>query len=87
MLDGRLDDAFDYASKSIALRPVDVAYYVLVPACGHLGRMEEAKAAIAKLLSLAPGMTISKFEQRMPFRDRRHLDIVIDGLRKAGLPE
>ena len=66
---------------------MDVAYYVLVPACGHLGRTEDAKTAIAKLQSLAPGVAISNFAPRMPFRDQRHLDILFDGLRKAGLPE
>jgi adenylate cyclase len=80
-------EAFEYASKSIALYPVDVAYYVLVPACGHLGRTEDATAAIARLVALAPGISISNFPPRMPFRDQRHLDIILDGLRKAGLPE
>ncbi len=87
LLSGRPAEAVECASKSIALYPVDVAYYVLVPACGHLGRTEDAKTAITKLLSLAPGVAISNFAPRMPFRDQRHLDIVLDGLRKAGLPE
>lgn len=87
LLSGRPSEAFDCASKSIALYPVDVAYYVLIPACGHLGRTEDARKAIATLQSLAPGIAISNFASRMPFRDERHLDILFDGLRKAGLPE
>ena len=82
------EEAFECASKSVALNPdVDVAYYVLIPACGHLGRTEDAKTAIAKLQSLAPGVTITSFHKRMPFQDEKHLDILRDGLRKAGLPE
>ncbi len=66
---GRPAEAFEYASKSAALHPdIDVTYYILVPACGHLGRTEDAKTAIAKLLSLAPGVAISNFAPRMPFR-------------------
>lgn len=84
---GRPAEAFECASKSIALYPVDVAYYILVPACAYLGRTEDAKRAIAKLQSLSPGITIAGFEKRMPFRDEKHLDVLLEGLRKAGLPE
>ncbi len=81
-------EAFECASKSVALYPdIDVAYYILIPACGYLGRTEDANRAIAKLQSLAPDVTISSFRKRMPFRDERHFEILIDGLRKAGLPE
>ena len=85
---GRPAEALECASKSAALSPdIDVIYYVLVPAYGHLGRTEDATTAVAKLQSLAPGIAISNFAPRMPFRDQSHLDILLDGLRKAGLPE
>ena len=87
LLLGRSAEAFECTSKSISMYPVDVSYYIFVSACGHLGRTEDAKTAITKLLSLAPGAAISNFATRMPFRDQRHLDILLDGLRKAGLPE
>ena len=81
-------EALECALQSAAPNPdVDVTYYILIPACGHLGRIQDAKTAIAKLLALAPGVAISNFARRMPLRDRQHLDIVLDGLRKAGLPE
>ena len=87
LLLGRSAEAFEFVSKSVALYPVDVSYYILASVCGHLVRVEDAKTAITTLLSLAPGVAISNFAPRMPFRDQRHLDIVLDGLRKAGLPE
>ena len=85
---GRPAEALECASKWAALNPdVDVTYYILIPACGHLGRTQDAKTAITKLQVLAPSVAISNFARRMPFRDQQHLDVVLDGLRKAGLPE
>jgi len=82
------EKAFDCAMKAVALDPeVDVAYYVLTAACGYLGRAEDAAKAIAKLQSLSPGIRVSDFDKRMPFRDRKHMDVLLNGLRKAGLPE
>ena len=85
---GHPEEAYECASRSIAMNPdVDVAYYILVPACGYLGRTGDAAKAIAKLQSLAPGITISSFRKRMPFRNEAHMNTLLDGLRKAGLPE
>ena len=84
----RPDEAVDLASRSASLVPdIDVTYYILVPAYAHLGRFDEMERAVSKLRSLAQDITISSFERKMPFRERRHLDILLTGLRKAGLPE
>jgi adenylate cyclase len=85
---GRPKEAFECASRSIAMKPdVDVAYYVLVPACGYLKRTEDAARAIAKLQSLAPGITVASIRERIPMRNEAHMTALLDGLRKAGLPE
>jgi len=82
------EQAYECASKAVALDPdVDVVYYVLIPACGYLGRTDEARKAIAKLQSLTPGITTSSFRNRMPLRNEAHMIVLLDGLRKAGLPE
>jgi tetratricopeptide (TPR) repeat protein len=82
------EKAYEYASKAVALDPeVDVVYYVLIPACGYLGRTDEAKRAVAKLQSLAPGTTTASFREKMPLRNEAHMNVLFDGLRKAGLPE
>jgi adenylate cyclase len=85
---GRPNEALEYASSSIAMKPdVDVPYYILIPACAYLGRTEDAKTAIGKLQSLSPDITTSSFRKRMPFHNEMHMDVLLDGLRKAGLPE
>ena len=56
---------------------------------GQLGRMEEARAAVARVRELRPGFTI---EDAIEFHkswnmEQSYIDHAIDGLRKAGLPE
>jgi tetratricopeptide (TPR) repeat protein len=85
---GRTAQALDLAKRSAALYPDwDTTYWVLIAAYGQLDRPAEARAALAKLLSLSPGLTVSGARQRLPIRNRASLDMILDGLRSAGLPE
>ena len=60
------------------------AYHCLASAFAHLGRDVEAREAAARLLEVDPAFTISA---RMGRRRQSHVKLVIEGLRKAGLPE
>jgi adenylate cyclase len=62
-------------------------YKPLIAALGHLGRREEAKPYLNKLLRLEPGFTVETFGEVYPIKkagDRRRY---MDGLRLAGVPE
>jgi adenylate cyclase len=84
---GRPAEALELARRSAALyADWDSTYWVLVPAYVQLDRMPEARAALAKLQSLAPGFTISVARQRLPIRDPASLEMVLAGFQKAGLP-
>jgi len=50
----------------------------------HLGRNEEAREAAARLLQLDPNFTISAWIAR---GGQSKAKLLIEGLRKAGLPE
>jgi hypothetical protein len=77
----------ELARRSAALyADWDSTYWVLVPAYVQLDRMPEARAALAKLQSLAPGFTVSVARQRLPIRDPASLEMVLAGFQKAGLP-
>jgi TolB-like protein/Flp pilus assembly protein TadD len=61
-------------------------YKPLIAALGHLGRADEAKPYIAKLLSLEPHFTVEHFGKTYPFKrasDRRRY---MRGLLLAGVP-
>jgi TolB-like protein len=53
----------------------------------QLGRMDEARAKAAEALKRQPGFTIRRFAQIEPYKSQADLDHMIEGMRKAGLPE
>jgi TolB-like protein len=59
-----------------------------VAALGHLGRKDDLRLALGELLQRKPGFT-SRFARERLFyvRNPAHLDIYVEGLRRAGLPE
>jgi TolB-like protein/class 3 adenylate cyclase len=88
LFSGRPDQALELAKRSAALYPDwDTTYWVLVSTYVQLGRLADARAALAKLVSLSPGLTASGARQHLPIRNPASLDMVLDGLRKAGLPD
>jgi len=88
LLSGRDAEAAEVAARSAATyADWDTTYWVLAPAYVHLDQIDRARAAVAKLLLLTPGATVSRYRTLLPFRDERRLAIVLDGLHKAGLPE
>jgi len=87
-LQGRHEEAVALAGASAALYGEwDATYPVLVFANAMLGRMDEAKAALAKMQRLIPGITLSRYGELARFRDPARLALILDGLRLAGLPE
>ena len=59
----------------------------LVSAYAHLGRIEEAKARAAELLRLKPDYSAKWVSVQEPYKNPADLEHLLDGLRKAGLPE
>jgi TolB-like protein len=62
-------------------------YKPLIAALGHLGRADEAKRYIAKLLSLEPHFTVEHFAKTYPFKKPEDRRRYARGLRLAGVPE
>jgi len=53
----------------------------------QLGRIDEAKAEIAVALTRDPSLSVSFYRTRSRYANANDLEHVLDGLRKAGLPE
>ena len=64
-----------------------LGYACLASALGHLGRIEDAKKAMKELKDAQPQATISFVKERYPTTTPDFMDHLLDGLRKAGLPE
>ncbi len=75
---GRFDEAIVAGKKALRQNPC------LASAFAHLGRDAEARDAAARLLEVDPGFTISAWIAR---GGQTNAKLLIEGLRKAGLPE
>ena len=62
-------------------------YKPLIAALGHLGRKDEARGYIQKLLSLEPNFTVERFGEVYPFKHNSDRDHYMQGLRLAGVKE
>jgi adenylate cyclase len=62
------------------------AHRLLAASLAQLGRLDEARAAIADLLAAAPGYTLSAAAAHTALRGATR-ERYLDGLRRAGLPE
>jgi adenylate cyclase len=82
---GRFDEAIVAGKKAQRQNPsFPVAYRCLASAFAHLGRDTEAREAAARVLETDPAFTISAFIAR---GGQSNSKLIIEGLRKAGLPE
>jgi tetratricopeptide (TPR) repeat protein len=63
------------------------SYKPLIASLGHLGRRDEAKPYVAKLLILEPNFTVERFGQVYPFKKDQDRKRYMHGLRLAGVPE
>jgi TolB-like protein/Flp pilus assembly protein TadD len=84
---GRLEDALRWSERTLELAPTHTSG-VRLRACTlmELGRLDEARAAVAELLRLAPDFRISILEQIIPAQPGM-LPRLVAALRAAGAPE
>ncbi len=84
----RYQEAADAARKALQLNSYYVpAHLILAASCAHLGRLDEAQAAIKRSLERNPELTIARLPEFFPIARYKNLDAYLDGLRKAGLPD
>jgi adenylate cyclase len=82
---GRFDEAVVAARKALRQHPFfSPTYCCLASAFAHLGRDAEAREAAARVLELDPAFTVSALIAR---GGTSNIKLLIEGFRKAGLPE
>jgi TolB-like protein/Flp pilus assembly protein TadD len=87
LLSGEFEDSIDWSLRSLAANPDWLGtYWTLGAAYGQLGRLDEGREIVRRLLARAPAMRLSHLEH-IGERHYSRFDVVIDGLRKAGLPD
>jgi adenylate cyclase len=82
---GRFDEAIVAGKKALRQNPsFSAVYRCLASAFAHLGRAAEAREAAARVLEVDPGFTISAWIAR---GGQSNAKLLMEGLRKAGLPD
>jgi DNA-binding SARP family transcriptional activator/TolB-like protein len=85
---GEYERAVAVGTRNVAANPDFVnAYKPLIAALGHLGRSDDAKPYISKLLALEPTFTVERFGKVYPIRKPEDRDRYMRGLLLAGVPE
>ncbi len=84
----QFDDAVSWASKALHHNSKFTATHrVLAASLGHAGRLDEARQVVEQLQALVPGLTVTRFGNETRFRHPEYFELLMDGLRKAGLPK
>jgi len=89
VLNGEDEAGLDWAQRTLQI-PTSTGYFahaVMAAAKANLGRIDEAREALAIALRERPNLSISFLKENMPTKYENGMDHYFQGLRKAGLGE
>jgi adenylate cyclase len=88
LMAGDYGEALDWTRRALRERPTfGPALRFHAASLAELGRLNEAREIIARLLRLEPNLTLSVLRDRAPIGDPRLMASFLEALRRAGLPE
>jgi adenylate cyclase len=83
---GRYEEAVGLLKQRLTRNPVsDVSRALLAASYGHLGRFDEARAAWQEVLRVNPDYSLEYRRKVLPYKNPDDFELVVDGLRKAGV--
>ena len=86
-LAGQHEEAVAAYKRALYSNPDDVRTHAgLAATYSLLGREEETRAAVAEVFRLEPTFSIG-YVKTLPFKNKADIELLIEALRKAGLPE
>jgi TolB-like protein len=84
---GRYEDAAAAALQRIERNSgTDASRALLAASYGHLGRIEEGRAAWAEALRVNPAYSLEQRRRVLPYRNPADFDHIVEGVRKLGVP-
>ncbi len=85
---GRFEDAVEAAERSLREPNIQWSRWaILAAAQAHLGRLDEARRSVQSLQTLRPDISLAFIRDYLPISHANSLDVLIGGLRAAGLEE
>ncbi|PDT33595.1 MULTISPECIES: adenylate/guanylate cyclase domain-containing protein [Sinorhizobium] len=83
---GRYEQAVGLLKERLTRNPVtDVSRALLAASYGHLGRFDDARAAWQEVFRVNPDYSLEYRRKVLPYKNPDDFELVVDGLRKAGL--
>ncbi|MFA1625040.1 hypothetical protein ACDY96_20295 [Rhizobium mongolense] len=79
-------EAVSWAQRAVVLAPNPLSYRILAASLAEAGRIDEARNATVELLKLQP-ISCLRRSRGANYRRPEDLDLYVQALRKAGLPE
>jgi predicted Zn-dependent protease len=87
LLSGRFAEAVSAAEMAVRERSTHIsAWRALAASCALCGRIEQAHKAMMRLRELDPMLRVSNLQDVIALRPK-DMALLVDGLRRAGLPE
>ena len=84
----RYDEAAEWVLKALQINPdFPSGHRLLAAIYGRNGRIEEARDELDRYSLLAPGQTVETVRMQLPLKRPGDTERILDGLRKAGMPE
>jgi len=91
LVGGQYEEARNWATRSLAVSEANSGTFgILIAACAHLGRMDEAQRHLARFQILAPGVTLARIAASWgnaaspnPYPER--IAPILEGLKAAGM--
>jgi adenylate cyclase len=85
---GRFEETVTLLQRRLLRDPESDISRVLLASCyGHLGHLERARCEWAAALQINPEYSLEHRRRVLPYKDPSAFERVVEGLRKAGLPE
>ncbi len=85
---GRYQEVVELTTRALREFPnYASAYRQRCAALAELGRIEEARSDLSRVLEIVPNLTIAQVRERIPVRDPQSMEVWLNALRKAGLPD
>jgi len=87
-LKGQYEDALTTTKKALQRSPdASFPHIYLAISYALLDRKEEAGVAAKKVLEIDPSFSVERVSKTSPFKNKADLKLIIDAMRKAGLPD
>ena len=85
---GRYEEAIGVLKRRLIRNPdTDISRVLLAASYGHLGRIDEARAEWAEAFRVNPDYSLEHRRKVLPYKNPADFEVIVDGLRKAGLVE